>query len=78
MKKLRSFDCVQLKAELQQKLRQAEAGMTLAERKQRRQAKLLADPTLGARFRKLKTRPTQPATVAESPAKYRTRKPTKG
>ncbi|MEI6085122.1 MAG: hypothetical protein WCS70_12580 [Verrucomicrobiota bacterium] len=77
MKKNQTFDCVQMKTELQQQLRQTEAGLTLAERKQRRQAKLLADPVLGAWFHMLKARPDQHTTVAESPAKYRSRKSTK-
>jgi len=71
MKKNPPFNCVQMKSDLQQQLRQVETGLTLAERKRRRQTEILTDPVLGPWFRNLKTRLAQPAVVAETPTKYR-------
>ena len=74
MTKNTPFDCVRMKSDLQQKLRQAEAGKTLAERKRLRRAGILADPVLGPWFRRLHMRPALPVKVAETPARYPARR----
>ncbi|MBM3859182.1 MAG: hypothetical protein FJ395_05980 [Verrucomicrobia bacterium] len=72
--KKKAFDCVQMKWDIQRKLRKEYEGLTVAERNRLAEAKILADPILGPWWRKVRKRSVEPMTVAESPAVYRPRR----
>ncbi len=70
MKKKKSFDCVQMKWDIQQKLMKEYEGLTLEERKKLMEQKILADPILGPWYRKVRQQSAAPSAVAESKATY--------
>lgn len=73
MKRGKTFDCVQMKHDIQRKLMKEEAGLSWQERNKRAQDKILADPILGPWFQKLLEKQESPRTfgrVAEARPAY--------
>ena len=66
----KTFDCVQMKWEIQQKLMKEEDGLTAEERNRRAEKTVLEDSILGPWFRKVRTQCARPAVVAESTTAY--------
>jgi hypothetical protein len=73
--KLKTFDCVKMKNEIQRGLQAEYEGLSLEERRGRMTERILSDPILGAAYRdKLeRIQPTE-MMVAEPPPEYGSRK----
>jgi len=54
--KEKSFDCVRMKHEIQQRIREEIAGLSREERRRRTEEAILADPVLGPIWRNLSSR----------------------
>jgi len=68
----KKFDCVQMKWEIQQKLRKEYEGLTLEERNRLAEQKINNDPILGPWWRKVKEHQANKARIAaEAQAEYR-------
>lgn len=74
MKPAKTFDCVQMKHDIQKRLRREYAGLSVAERSELIRRKILADPILGPWFERVSKTVVQPSVVAETPAPYRARR----
>jgi hypothetical protein len=76
MRTAKTFDCVQMKWDIQRKLREEEKGLSLDERHALMQSKIMADTILGPwlqRVTKRKSAQTADACVAEAGAVYGSR-----
>jgi hypothetical protein len=71
--KRKTFDCVQMKWHIQQKLAKTEASMSVEERNRHAEEITSADAILGPWFRKVMEQHSQPSRVAEERAEYGTR-----
>jgi hypothetical protein len=72
----KTFDCVEIKNEIQHQLQAEYAGLTLAEQKKKMNQEILSDPILGPMYRRLLAKRTGDAVlkVAEEPGRYKTGK----
>ncbi len=70
----KTFDCVEMKNEIQRKLQAEYAGLTLAEQKKKMKREILSDPILGPMYRRLTEKRNGDAElkVAEEPGEYKT------
>ena len=56
MMKEKRFDCVRMKHEIQQRIREENEGLSQEERRRRTEEAILADPVLGRIWRNLSSR----------------------
>ena len=74
MKKTRRFDCVQMKNDIQARMLRKYRGMTDAEIQADMEHDLATSNSIVAQFWRRITNKTEPAKVAEAPAKYTARR----
>jgi hypothetical protein len=68
--KSKTFDCVQMKWDIQQRLQVEEQGLSAAERNRRAELALERSPVLAKWWREVRGHQAQPRIAAETPASY--------
>lgn len=69
----KTFDCVQMKWDIQRKLMKEYEGLSLEERKALMEKKISSDPILGPWLKEARREPLEQAMVAEKRANYVTK-----